>query len=122
MANILIYDDSMDSRDILYHFLKILGHGVAKTDNAESFLHQFQMKKPDLVIFDLLVLDQDQLQLCSRIAAEMAVNKVPILLMSSCPDIMLKFKQCHATDYLSKPFEMRTLKEQVNALLSGAFV
>lgn len=122
MANILIYDDSMDSRDILYHFLKILGHQVIKTDASESFLQQFQMKKPDLVIFDLLVLDQAQQQLCNRIGAEMAANKVPILLMSSCQDVMLKFKQYHATDYLSKPFEMRTLKEQVNALLSGAFV
>lgn len=117
---ILIVDDDADILKLLEMRLVASGYQVASAHSAQQALSLFSMQTPALVISDLRMPDMDGLALFE--AVHSLNPTVPFILLTahgSIPDAV------HATQqgvfsFLTKPFDSKSLLEQVESALKIA--
>ena len=92
------------------------GYDVDVAHAGIEALDRVRVKRPDLVVLDVMMPGMDGLEVCRRIRAE---HDLPILFLtarSGTPD-RVRGLDTGADDYLVKPFEYAELLARVRALL-----
>ncbi|MDL1963258.1 MAG: response regulator [Deltaproteobacteria bacterium] len=79
MMNILIVDDSEDSRLILKKILESDGHTVEVSTNGEEALKVAKESQPDVIISDILMPVMDGFQLCRKIKNDNDLNHITFI-------------------------------------------
>ncbi len=121
--DILIVEDDPDSREVLQLFLEQSGASVRSADSARSAMNLFsdvRAKRPDILISDLAMPDEDGYSLISRIR-QLPPEKgghIPALALSAFASAESRQKAFDAGfhRYLTKPFEPGLIVDQVVAL------
>jgi len=115
-VTILIVDDEAAIRRFLKTGLGAHGYETIAAETGEVALERVQRDKPDLVILDLGLPDQDGLQVLERIRGQ---SLVPVIVLSVRPDERIKVKALDlgADDYVTKPFGMEELVARVRTAL-----
>lgn len=119
MALIYIVEDDKDIREIESFALKNSGYRVEEFCSAESFYKKIKEKKPDLVLLDVMLPDEDGLSIVNKLRNTQETKKLPIILVTakgSELDIVKGF-DIGADDYLTKPFGVMELISRVKALI-----
>jgi two-component system chemotaxis response regulator CheY len=83
MAHVLVVDDEASLRFILRLAFEGSGHTVTEAADGAAALAAIQAAKPDLVATDLMMPVMDGRELISRLRADPATARLPILLVSS---------------------------------------
>lgn len=127
--DILIVEDDPDSREVLQLFLEQSGASVRAAESARAAMNLFsdpKAKKPDVLISDLAMPEEDGYSLIARIRelpAEMG-GQIPALALSAFASAESRQRAFEAGfhRYLTKPFEPALIVDQVVALrhLNGA--
>ena len=93
-------------------------------ENGASFLTEFQLKRPDIVILDIMLPDMDGYTILSKIRE--LDERVPVIIVSAKSDEISFVKGLNrgADDYMSKPFSVLELIARVKTNLrrSNLFV
>jgi len=114
---ILVADDNPNIISFVQPALEREGYTVvAAADGAEA-LYQWESEHPALIILDIEMPDPNGLAVCRKIRD--AGDPVPILFLTvrdSVSDLELGFS-LGASDYVSKPFDIRELMARVKARL-----
>jgi DNA-binding response OmpR family regulator len=114
---ILVADDNPNIISFVQPALEREGYTVvAAADGAEA-LYQWESEHPALIILDIEMPDPNGLAVCRKIRD--AGDTVPILFLTvrdSVSDLELGFS-LGASDYVSKPFDIRELMARVKARL-----
>jgi two-component system OmpR family response regulator len=114
---ILVADDNPNIISFVQPALEREGYTVvAAADGAEA-LYQWESEHPALIILDIEMPDPNGLAVCRKIRD--AGDTVPILFLTvrdSISDLELGFS-LGASDYVSKPFDIRELMARVKARL-----
>jgi len=114
----LIYavDDEENILEIIEYNLSKNGYEVKGFKDGSSFMDFFNVKKPDLVILDLMLPDCDGYDICKRIREK---SDVPIIILSARSEEFDKVLglELGADDYVSKPFGIRELLARVKNIL-----
>ena len=121
--NILIVEDDPDSREVLQIFLEQSGASVKTADSARAAMSYFndpKAKRPDVLISDLAMPEEDGYSLIARIR-ELPAEKggqVPALALSAFASAESRQRAFEAGfhRYLTKPFEPGLIVDQVIAL------
>nr|HQU93524.1 ATP-binding protein [Pyrinomonadaceae bacterium] len=121
--DILIVEDDPDSREVLQLFLEQSGASVRTADSARSAMNLFsdvRAKRPDILISDLAMPDEDGYSLISRIR-QLPPEKggqIPALALSAFASAESRQRAFDAGfhRYLTKPFEPGLIVDQVVAL------
>ena len=117
LPKILIADDNPNIISFVQPALEREGYAVvAAADGAEA-LHQWESEHPALIILDIEMPDPNGLAVCRKIRD--AGDAVPILFLTvrdSVSDLEIGFN-VGASDYMSKPFDIRELLARVKARL-----
>lgn len=117
---VLIIDDEEDILKLIQTVLKKEGiEHVWTSTTAKDGLAQFQEKKPDLVLLDIMLPDGEGYEVCKQIRG---FSKVPILFISAKTeeiDKILGFA-IGGDDYITKPFSPKELAYRVKAQLRRA--
>lgn len=116
LPKILIVDDEPQIRRLLRTTLPPHGyHSIEGIDGTEA-LRLFAKEKPDAVILDLGLPDQDGFSVIQKIR-EIALT--PIVVLSARGDVEGKVKalELGADDYVTKPFDMSELLARLKAAL-----
>lgn len=121
--DILIVEDDPDSREVLQLFLEQSGASVRTADSARSAMNLFsdtRAKRPDIIISDLAMPEEDGYSLISRIR-QLPPEKggtIPALALSAFASAESRQKAFDAGfhRYLTKPFEPGLIVDQVVAL------
>jgi PAS domain S-box-containing protein len=121
--DILIVEDDPDSREVLQIFLEQSGASVRTADSARSAMNLFsdvRAKRPDILISDLAMPDEDGYSLISRIR-QLPPEKggqIPALALSAFASAESRQRAFDAGfhRYLTKPFEPGLIVDQVVAL------
>jgi two-component system alkaline phosphatase synthesis response regulator PhoP len=117
---ILIADDNPNILSFVQPALEREGyHVVTASDGAEA-LYKWESEHPALIILDIEMPDPNGLAVCRKIRD--AGDPVPILFLTvrdSVSDLELGFA-LGASDYVSKPFDIRELLARVKARLPRA--
>ncbi|WP_374378900.1 response regulator [Dongia sp.] len=116
LPHLLIVDDDRDHRLLLGRLFGENGFRVSLAPDGATMLRLFEAAKPDLVILDLMLPDEDGLSLCRRIRA---ASDVPVIMVSALGRGPHKIAglDTGADDYIAKPFESGELIARTRAVL-----
>ncbi|MBI4488610.1 MAG: response regulator [Deltaproteobacteria bacterium] len=117
---ILVVDDHRDSLDLLKTQLKFLGWEVVPASNGREALEKVRMKRPNLVVLDMLMPEIDGFQVARLLKSDPDWRRIPILAATALamPGDRERCLAAGCDDYLSKPFTHRELKEHIARLLA----
>ena len=114
MANILVVDDELGIRDLLFEILNDEGHAVEVAENAAQARIARQTARPDLVLLDIWMPDTDGVTLLKEWAGAGLLN-MPVIMMSghATIDTAVEATRIGAQAFLEKPITMQKLLKAV---------
>ena len=119
MKKILIVDDDPILRKVLQNSLEQKGYQVVSVDSGKSALIQFSKDVPDLIISDVSMPEMDGFEFCRQLRSQPSGKLIPFIFLSAKNELSDRI-QGHtigADSYLSKPFEMKELLANIEALI-----
>lgn len=120
LARILVVEDDLTIRTLLEMALRGADYRhVFTASRGDEALREIRLRKPDLVLLDLMLPGLDGWSVCRavRADAELADTRVLMLTARAEPADIVKGLDCGADDYVVKPFERTVLLARVRALL-----
>jgi DNA-binding response OmpR family regulator len=120
MAHILVVDDDQEIRKLVEKILTKQGHKVSQAEDGESGLGFAMLRKPDLIILDLNLPRMDGFEVCRRLKADQATQRIPVIMLTAAfpewEDAKKGFK-LGADEYVIKPFAADILVHNIERLL-----
>ena len=113
--HILAIDDEKDILKLLQYNLEREGYSVSLAKTGEEGLDAVKVKRPDLVILDIMLPGMDGIEVLKIIRANKESRNLPVLMLtakSSEVDQILGL-ELGAADYISKPFSVKVLLARV---------
>ncbi len=120
MANVLVVDDQEDLIILVKLCLIAKGHKVAGAFNRESMYKKLESFKPDLIILDVMLGQEDGRLICKELK-EAGYKDIPIVLYSALQEMLSNFRLFNAECTLQKPFDVTALQEKVEKVLTGNY-
>lgn len=119
-VEILVVDDELLIRDLLYDFLSSLGYKVLIAGNGKEALEIVDNSKLQVALVDLRMPEVDGMQVVSELKRKKP--EVPVIIMTAFPsmDSTLEAIQKGVFNYIIKPFKMTELAETVKSAVSEA--
>ncbi|MCC6471893.1 MAG: response regulator [Alphaproteobacteria bacterium] len=113
---LLVVDDEPQIRRFLKTSLTVHGYDVMEADSGSAALRMATTAKPDVMILDLGLPDQDGAEIIKRVREW---SKMPIIILSVRGDEAVKVAALDqgADDYVTKPFGMNELLARLRAAL-----
>ena len=110
MATILVVDDELGIRDLLFEILNDEGHQVELAENASQAREYRAQHRPDLVLLDIWMPDTDGVSLLKEWAATRLLN-MPVIMMSGHATIetAVEATRIGAHSFLEKPITLQKL-------------
>ncbi|MEK9749154.1 MAG: response regulator transcription factor [Pseudomonadales bacterium] len=119
---ILVVEDEADIREVVLYNLRREGYEAMGCETGTQALSAIKMKRPDLVILDLMIPELDGLTVCQQVRADPEVSSTPIVIVSAKEeesDVVIGLG-LGADDYVAKPFRPKELMARVKAVLRRA--
>ena len=116
---ILIVDDSKLNIQVLSDILKEKSYRIALARSGKMALEFVGMKRPDLILLDIMMPEIDGFEVCRRLKSKEETKNIPIIFISGLDksrDIVKGF-QAGAVDYIVKPFQKEVVLARVNTHL-----
>jgi DNA-binding response OmpR family regulator len=114
--HIFVVDDEAAARDMIGDYLKMHGFGVTLCDGGASLRQALTREKPDLIVLDLNMPEEDGLSIIRSLKQE---SRVPIIMLTATasPIDRVVGLELGADDYLAKPCELRELVARIRSVL-----
>jgi DNA-binding NtrC family response regulator len=115
--SILVVDDELLIRDLLYDFFSGQGWSISVAENGEKALEIMKNKHVDLVLTDLKMPEMDGLQLTEEMKRDHP--GIPVVVMTGYPsvDSAVTALRQRVHDYVVKPFNINQLFKTIDAAL-----
>ncbi len=119
MALIYIVEDDANICEIETIALKNSSHTVESFENGKSFYEKIAVSRPDLIILDIMLPDEDGLEILRKIRLKPDTRRIPVILISAKSTELDRVRglEIGADDYITKPFGVMELIARVKALL-----
>lgn len=119
MALIYIVEDDKNISEIESFALKNAGHETMEFPDGKSFSRELMEKKPDLILLDIMLPDEDGLTILKNLREKRETRKIPVIMVTAKTTEIDKVKGLDngADDYMTKPFGVMELVSRVKALL-----
>jgi DNA-binding NtrC family response regulator len=113
--SILVVDDELLIRDLLYDFFTGQGWDIAVAENGDKALEMTRVRKFDLVLTDVRMPQMDGLALTGHI--RQSFPEMPIVIMTGFPsvDSAVAALRSKVDDYVIKPFNINQLYKVLEA-------
>ena len=123
MANILVVDDELGIRDLLWEILNDEGHNVEVAENAAQARAARLRERPDLVLLDIWMPDTDGVTLLKEWSSAGSLT-MPVIMMSghATIDTAVEATKIGAMAFLEKPITMQKLLKAVEQGLARGSV
>jgi CheY-like chemotaxis protein len=112
-------DDSATMREVIKIAFRRESINVITCADAASAMSQFEQNRPDIVITDVIMPDQDGYSVCSQIKQHPDFCNTPVVLMSGVVNksVADKAVSVKADELIRKPFQPQELISRVKSLL-----
>lgn len=118
---ILAVDDDASICDFYETSLKMMGFDVAIAASARAAKESILLHRPDLILMDIMMPDQDGISLTRELRNDRATSDIPIVMVSGLADAgtLQDALLFGAVGYLVKPVDHETLKAKIDSTLSA---
>ncbi len=119
---ILVVEDEPDIRRLVVLHLEGNGFRCRTAATGPEALRAARSRPPHLVVLDLLLPGMDGLEVCRRLRADPATERIPIVMLTARADEVDRVVglELGADDYVAKPFSPKELVARVRAVLRRA--
>ena len=119
MSLIYIVEDDKNIREIETFALGNVGYEVKDFASAGEFYKALDVRKPDLILLDIMLPDEDGLAIVKKLRKWEETKLLPIIMVTAKTTEIDKVKglDMGADDYMTKPFGVMELISRVKALL-----
>src|ERR1044071_4655198 len=113
---ILIVEDESSIAEVVSLYLKRAGYSVQIASDGKQAINNFERRKPDLVILDLMLPEVDGLSLTRWLRDR---SNVPIIMVTARRSEVDRINglEMGADDYVVKPFSPQELVSRVRAVM-----
>ena len=118
---LLIVEDVPNILDFLEVTLKFKGYEVMKARNGQEALDAIQMKRPALVITDILMPKMDGFSLVYRLRTDTVTREIPVVFLSAtyvAPEDKAFAMSIGATRFIEKPIDTEEFLLTIAELLT----
>lgn len=112
---VVILEHDADIRYIIGYILEEQGYQVSYS--GELPLEQIAALQPDLILLDEYINEREGTQICLEIKKIHKLMHIPVIILSTQPDIEQVAKDCKADGYIAKPFDLEHLVAEVERCL-----
>lgn len=114
---ILVVDDELLIRDLLYDFFSGQGWDIVVADGGQKAVQYLKNQQFDLVLTDLKMPDMDGLDLTGKIRS--LYRDLPVIIMTGFPsfDSAVAALRNKVEDYVVKPFNINQLFKAVKRVV-----
>ena len=118
---ILIVEDEDNIALALTHVLKRDGYAVERVADGGNALPAIRSLQPDLVLLDVMLPEVSGYEICQAVRLDADLAKIKILIMTARGTEVERRKglALGANGFITKPFELTDLKQQVAECLAG---
>ena len=117
---ILVVDDDRDMLSLLDDLLTSEGYKVVKAKSGAEALAAISKSRPDLVMIDVLLPDEDGLTLLTQMKREHPELEVIVMTAFGGSSSAIKAMRAGAYDYVTKPFETDDLLATLSRVFEKA--
>lgn len=116
---IFFVEDDDNIRELVVYTLRAVGFEAQGFENGKAFFRALSAQKPELVLLDIMLPDQDGLQILKRLKFDPATREIPVILITAKSTEYDKVigLDSGADDYITKPFGMMELVSRIKAVL-----
>ena len=118
---ILIVDDYPEVRNVIRAGLEQEQFEFHEASNGDEGLRLATELRPDLVLLDVMMPGMDGYEVCRRLKADQATADIRVIIMTATgkADGAMIAEHAGADAFLAKPFDIASLTNRVDAILSG---
>jgi DNA-binding NarL/FixJ family response regulator len=119
MKKILVVDDDATLRKILQNSLEQRGYQVTAVSSAQDGLARFNQDVPDIIVSDVSMPGMDGFEFCRQLRSQPSGKLIPFIFLSAKNELndRVQGHTIGADSYLTKPFEMKELLANIEALI-----
>jgi FixJ family two-component response regulator len=119
-ATVFVVDDDLSVRRSLARLLRSAGYRVATFASAREFLAEGRADGPSCLVLDIRMPGQSGLDLHEMLAAD--DQQLPVVFITGHGDVPMaaRARRSGAVDFLTKPFDDRTLLGAVQQAIVGS--
>lgn len=121
MQKILVADDEEDIRLIIKFALEDKGYKVITAADGAEAVAVADKEKIDLIILDAAMPKMDGYEACKKLKKDVKTKDIPVIFLTAI-DLQkdkLKSQRVGAVKFISKPFEIEALIEEIASILNN---
>ena len=117
---LLVVDDQESNIQVIGAALGRLGFEILPATGGAQAFHRLAVRRPDLILLDLLMPEMDGFEVCRRIRQDSEWAEIPIIFLSSADDkgLIVRALESGGVDYITKPFNQAELVTRVRTHLA----
>jgi len=115
---VLIIDDDADTLEVLETFFTGEGIQVTVSDGSQDIEKLINQCRPHAVIIDYLLNGINGGELCHQVKCSVKNSQIPVAIMSAYPRVLQSLGSYGCNLFISKPFDLEILLQQINKLMS----
>lgn len=122
MALVYCVEDNDGIRELISCALKSGGYDTCSYECAKTFYADLKARKPDLVLLDIMLPDEDGLTILKKLKADPLSVDIPVIMLTAKSSEIDKVTglEAGADDYITKPFGVMELLSRIKAVLRRA--
>jgi DNA-binding response OmpR family regulator len=115
IPHVLVIDDDPTIARIVRLTLQSKGYAVVVAEDTRTGLKELFKEKIDLIILDYMLPDQNGLSFLKDLRAEPELAHIPVIMMTttSVGEVVQAAIVLGANDFMTKPFDLKTLMDRV---------
>ncbi len=120
---ILVVDDDEAIVRVIKRYLEQASYDVLTAHDGATAMRIIEQARPDLLILDLMLPDHDGWDITRELRANSATENLPIIMLTARVEDtdMIIGLELGADDYVTKPFNARSLVARVRAILRRSY-
>jgi DNA-binding response OmpR family regulator len=120
-SHIVVVDDEAAAREMVGDYLKLHGFKVTLCDGGATLRSALANERPDLIVLDLNMPEEDGLSIVRDLKRESAVPVIMLTATASAIDRVVGL-ELGADDYIAKPCELRELVARIRSVIRRSSV
>jgi chemotaxis protein methyltransferase CheR len=114
--NILIINQNADFCGNICRFLSSEGQNPVGS-SEETALQKAVELRPDVIVIEVSIPELTSIEIVNRLQRSSSTKNIPVIVISDFPE--LEFEFLHLFDFISKPIDLKRLREDISTLSKG---